>query len=189
MRPPRFASKSWGIKPHHCLHIWFLKSDLRNIALFVLNNGIDEAGFSTSRGNRKHELIASLLRAKLEVAIPIRDRGIDVLAYVDQEPRSTYLKSIAIQMKSAVGGCFSIESKYEKFSNLILAYVWHATEPTQTTVFAVKYSEALAIASEVGYTRTPSWAAGCYVTTRPSARLRGLLEPFRATEARWLSLF
>jgi len=66
----------------------------------------------------RHRLIAELLRANLEVAIPARDRGIDLIAYADLETQVTRFSACPIQLKAALGGSFSVDRKYAKFSRL-----------------------------------------------------------------------
>jgi hypothetical protein len=56
----------------------------------------------------KNYLTAKLLRAGLEVAIPIRDRGIDLIAYADIDERLTSFVSCPIQMKAAMQRSFSL---------------------------------------------------------------------------------
>src|SRR5437660_905735 len=67
----------------------------------------------------RHQLINELLRAELEVAVPARDRGIDLIAYADLGTKVEKFAACPIQMKAALSASFSIESKYQKFPNLI----------------------------------------------------------------------
>lgn len=133
----------------------------------------------------RHRLIAELLRANLEVAIPARDRGIDLIAYADLGTQVTRFSACPIQLKAAIGGSFSVDRKYAKFPNLLMAYVWYLEDPVRTVTYATTYPEAVAVADAMGYTKTPSWEKGLYVTTRPSPHLVAQLEPFRMTPERW----
>jgi hypothetical protein len=96
-----------------------------------------------------------------------------------------------IQMKAATGAVFSLTPKYAKFPRLILAYVWNLGDSTKTKCFALTYAEALAVADEMGYTKTDSWQTGGrnkipgYSTTALSARLRELLAPFEMNPEKW----
>jgi hypothetical protein len=136
-------------------------------------------------------LASELLRAGLEVAKPERDRGIDLIAYLDLDEVSGNFHACPIQMKAATGAVFSLNPKYAKFPRLILAYVWNLGESSKTTCFALTYSEALGVANEMGYTKTDSWQTGGrnklpgYSTTAPSARLRELLGPFEMNADKW----
>ena len=76
--------------------------------------------------------------------------------------------------------------KYEKFNDLLVAFVWHldAREPVQT--YALTCKEALEIGVAMGWTRTNSWKKdGAYVTTQPSEKLMHLLNPHLMTGERW----
>jgi hypothetical protein len=135
----------------------------------------------------RQKLIAELLRANLEVSVPIRDRGIDLVAYADLQDRVSQFSACPIQLKAAMGESFSIDIKYAKFPNLIIAYVWHIENDARTVTYATSYSEALGIAESMGYTKTKSWAHGLYASTKPSTNLLIRLEPFRMTPEKWWS--
>jgi hypothetical protein len=136
-------------------------------------------------------LASELLRAGLEVAKPERDRGIDLIAYLDLDEVSGNFHACPIQMKAATGAVFSLNPKYAKFPRLILTYVWNLADSTKTKCFALTYSEARAVADQMGYTKTDSWQTGGrnklpgYSTTAPSVRLRELLVPFEMNPEKW----
>lgn len=73
----------------------------------------------------RNKLVDELLRAGLEVAVPERDRGIDLIAYVDLKSQATSFIACPIQIKAASAKHFSINRKYAKVRDLILAFVWH----------------------------------------------------------------
>jgi hypothetical protein len=133
----------------------------------------------------RNRLIDELLRAGLEVALPIRDRGVDLIAYADLGPQLTAFAACPIQMKAYSGRAFSIDLKYAKFPNLLLAHIWHIDAPDDEVTFAMTYHEALSVADAMGWTKTASWAKGYYANTAPSAKLRELLEPHRMTPHHW----
>ncbi len=139
----------------------------------------------------KNWLASELLRAGLEVAKPERDRGIDLIAYIDLDERVTNFVACPIQMKAATGAVFSLDPKYQKFPRLLLAYIWHLGNPTETKCFALTYTEALRVAEKMGWTKTDSWLTGGntarrgYSTTAPSKRLRGLLAAHEMTSEKW----
>jgi hypothetical protein len=56
-------------------------------------------------------LASELLRAGLEVARPERDRGIDLIAYLDLDERVSSFLACPIQMKAATGALFQPVSK------------------------------------------------------------------------------
>jgi len=138
-------------------------------------------------------LTSELLRAGLEVARPERDRGIDLIAYRDIGEKKQFV-AYPIQMKAASASTFSIDPKYAKFARLIMAYVWDLNDSAVTKCFALTYAEALQVATEMGYTRTPSWLTGGrtqkrgYTTTAPSRKLCALLSPFQMDSEKWVKL-
>jgi hypothetical protein len=134
----------------------------------------------------RNRLVDELLRAGLEVALPERDRGIDLIAYSDLDPRAPSFVARPIQMKAASGAHFSIYRKYEKFPDLILAFVWNVASAGDARTYALSYDEALAVAEAMGWTSTASWTrAGCYSTQRPGWELLQLLKPHRMTPETW----
>ena len=127
-------------------------------------------------------LIEQLLAAGLEVAVPVRDKVVDLIAYRDDGPALT---AFPIQLKAATETGFLLDRKYAAPSGLILVYVWHAAKPARAVVFALTYRQALGVCEEMGYTQTESWARGNYAVTSPGERLRGLLERYRMTPEAW----
>ena len=49
----------------------------------------------------RSKLVAELLRSGIEVAIPERDRGIDLIAYLDLDLRAAHFVARPIQMKAS----------------------------------------------------------------------------------------
>jgi hypothetical protein len=133
----------------------------------------------------RHRLIQELLGAGLEVAVPQRDRGIDLIAYVDRDSRVSNFVAVPIQMKAATGRSFSIATKYSKFPNLLLAYVWGLGTRVQPVTYAMTHPEALAVGDGMGWTKTDSWKRGLYTTQQPSRKLLGLLDAHRMTPEKW----
>ena len=133
----------------------------------------------------RNRLVDEILRAGLEVALPARDRGVDLIAYADLGPRLTAFAAAPIQMKACSTRAFSIDAKYAKFPNLILAHIWHIDSPEDEVTYAMTYADALDVAGAMGWTKTASWASGYYTNTKPGAKLRELLEPHRMTPIRW----
>ena len=133
----------------------------------------------------RQTLTAQLLRAGLEVATPIRDRGIDIIAYADIDRRVTRFVSRPIQMKAAMNRSFSVNSKYARVRDLLIAYVWELHDPSQTVIYCLSYKESLSIAKRLGWTRTASWEKGAYSTSQPSAKIVSLLRPYLMTPDSW----
>jgi len=131
-------------------------------------------------------LTAELLRAGLEVATPVRDRGIDLIAYADLDAGHGKFTARPIQLKAATKRAFSMDRKYEKFPNLLLAFVWDIHDLPNSQCYLLTYRQSLEIGAEMGYTATPTWKkTGKYTTTRPSEKLRGCLGRYRVTQGDW----
>jgi hypothetical protein len=129
---------------------------------------------------------SELLRDGLEVAVPGRDRGIDLVVYADLFSRVKRFIARPIQMKAASGRSFSIDRKYGKVANLIIAYVWHIHDPGKTVTYALTYRGALKVARKCwARARSQSWKRGRYSTNSPNRKLCKLLEPYRMTEGNW----
>lgn len=133
----------------------------------------------------RNRLIDELILAELEVAIPLRDRGVDLVAYVDLSSAASRFVAVPIQMKAASRRAFSLDKKYSRISNLLLAYVWELQTPDLTVTYALTYEEALRIAENLGWTKTSSWAKGRCSTSKPSKKLRDLLEPYKMSSLAW----
>jgi hypothetical protein len=137
----------------------------------------------------RNRLIDELLRDELEVALPVRDRGIDLIAYADLS--STVARYVArpIQMKAAWAQSFSIHRKYERFRDLILAFVWNLGDREKAVTFAMSYGDAIGIGDSMEWTKSGSWVrGGSYSTNKPSVRLLELLEPHRMAPSTWWRL-
>jgi hypothetical protein len=136
----------------------------------------------------RQRLIGELLRDGLEVAVPVRDRGIDLIAYADLTRQVARFASRPIQMKAATTSAFGIDQKYAQIADLFIAYVWHLDELNAAVSYALPYADAVKVAEDMGWTETASWQQGSYTTTRPSKRLLRLLEPYRMSPGRWWAL-
>jgi hypothetical protein len=134
----------------------------------------------------RNRLVNEIIRADLEVSIPIRDRGIDLIVYADRAER---FSSRPIQMKSSQGeGRFQIDKKYEKFPDIIIAFVWHLADREKEITYALTYTDTIMIATEMGYTETHSWRDLHGYSIEVNSRLRELLKPYVGTPGRWRAL-
>lgn len=132
-------------------------------------------------------MIGLLLRDGLEVARPERDRGLDLIAYLDIDQAGGPFLACPIQVKAHVREAFAVDRKYEKFPNLLLAFLWNVVDPANLEAYCLSYSEAVQVADSLGWTATASWAAGIYSTTRPSIRVKQALQPYRMAPGRWIA--
>lgn len=71
-----------------------------------------------------------------------------------------------------------------------MVYVWNV-EPHigKAEFYAMTWRQALAIADEIGWTRTPSWPKkDWYSTHRPGARVKAAIEQYRMLPGSWTQL-
>jgi hypothetical protein len=126
-------------------------------------------------------LINRIIEDGLEVARPERDRGVDLIAYKDLAKTGRFVAR-PIQMKAATHARFGIDKRFALIAKLLVVFVWLKEE----AAFTLTYPEAVHVGEEMGYTDTDSWRLrGKYDTTRPSARLRTTLEPYRMGPGAW----
>jgi len=135
----------------------------------------------------RHFLIAQLVAGGLEVAVPVRDRGVDLIACLDLSKETQQFVSCPIQMKASQEARFSLDRKYERIANLLLAFVWHVEDPSKACVYALNYEEAFRLIDKRGHTKRDSWTVkGGWSVPNPGPDdwLRDL-EPYRMTPDRW----
>jgi hypothetical protein len=123
----------------------------------------------------KQIAIAHLLAADLEVAVPIRDRGIDLIVYRDRAEDGVF-RACPIQLETASEAVFGLDAKYQHFGGLRIVFVWNAKEPSKAQLFSLTYVEAEEVLTQMKFDQTDSWKEGKYTTTRPSVKLKALLE-------------
>lgn len=130
----------------------------------------------------KHLLIAHLVAAGLEVAEPVRDKGIDLIVYRDKGD----FRARPVQMKASSLESFSLDGKYERFPHLLIAYVWNVQTPDRSEVYALTFEEAKKILISKGYDKTESWEKRKYYFVRNAgAELKKLLAPHRMSPENW----
>ncbi len=137
----------------------------------------------------RNRLTGELLGDGLEVAVPARDRGVDLIAYADLAFQVAAFAARPIQMKAFTARGFSVDRKYTKIADLLLAYVWHVGGTDTAVTYAMPHAAAVRVAEAMGWTETASWAdGGTYTRTSPSKKLLGLLEPHRMGPGKWFPL-
>ena len=124
----------------------------------------------------KHILIANLLAANLEVAEPIRDHGIDLIVFRDGLDGDKFI-ACPIQLKTATDEAFELYSKYERFPDLRIVYVWNVRNPKDAEFYCLTYPEAISVLKSMnhkGYSILKDKKH--WVTTKPSKTLKGILK-------------
>ena len=143
----------------------------------------------------RNRLVESIIAADLEVALPVRDDGADLIVY--SRKNDGVFSARPVQLKTSTRPRFAVDrNKYEGRQGLIMAYVWGED---RSTIYVLAYDPDIDyIARKMGWDKTDSWKYGgrkdggphekpgwsCY----PSPKLLELLERFRATRRRWRTL-
>lgn len=133
-------------------------------------------------------LVSALVAAGLEVARPERDRGVDLLAYLDLEQDLPFT-AVPIQLKASEGTGVSLLRKYEKFGNLLTVLAWHVLTPHDSCFYALGPADVTRVAEQMRWSATKSWSGGHepgmphpkggYHVTRAGRGLVEMLEEFR----------
>ncbi len=90
----------------------------------------------------RNRLVNELLKAGIEVALPVRDRGVDVIVYADLKSQVNEFAARPIQMKAASTATFGVDRKYERIRGLLIAYVWYVQEPKRAVTYVLTFAEA-----------------------------------------------
>lgn len=137
----------------------------------------------------RSRLIESVLRAGLEVAIPQRDHGIDLIVFDEGDRhRRKAFRAIPIQMKSSSTQQFVISRRYEQFPDLRIAHVWNVHDTAAVEIYVLTHEESVRIGDQVGWTKTRSWSLGAYSKRgiRAGTPIHAALAPYRvATPEDW----
>ncbi len=133
----------------------------------------------------RNRLVEELFRAGLEVALPLRDRGIDLIAYEDTGEGVAAFSARPIQMKVASDERFNVDRKYAAFPGLIIAFVWNVGNSEKGVTYALTHADVLSVADQMGYTQTHARENGRYACTSISGKLRALLEAHRMRPTKW----
>lgn len=136
-------------------------------------------------------LEVSVLRAGLQLATPTIDSGIDAVVFATEGG----FRARPVQLKAFSGRGWSLYQRYEKFDQLLMAYVWSAVS-ADAQVVVMTYAESFAIAKAMGFTETASWKTGvktgkpgyAVTTMTVGGKLHQLCIPHLATPERWQAL-
>ena len=132
----------------------------------------------------RHYLISQLLSGGVEVATPLRDRGIDLIAYLDRLDEGAFY-ACPIQLKANEKARFGVHRKYETIPNLLMVYAWHVSGTTPS-LYAMTYKEAAGLLEARGHTETRSWnELGGYSLT-VNEQWATVLAPYKMDAKDWM---
>jgi hypothetical protein len=130
----------------------------------------------------KHLLISRLVAAGFEVAEPLRDNGIDLIVYRGDSEFTAW----PIQMKASTQESFSLDRKYKKIPNILIAYVWNVNAAERGDVYLLTFNDAVKVMEIKGYDETNSWKEkGYYFVRNAGIELKGLMKQYGMTAEQW----
>lgn len=97
-------------------------------------------------------LETELIKRGFEVARPHRDKGIDLLGFLDV-PADPFA-ALPIQVKAFTGTSFSVMRKYERMTGLVLVYIWNVLASPR--FFLMSYAEAAGRWCQTNANRSPN---------------------------------
>lgn len=137
----------------------------------------------------RNRLVDDILRGGLEVAMPARDSGIDLIVFFTGVSDQSRFCARPIQLKASSKESFGIHQKYEKFPDMLIAHVWHVNTREDIEVYVMSYRQSIQIGDAMGWTEKPSWRNGkAYTTSSPSKKLKDLMLPFLTTADDWKTI-
>ena len=137
------------------------------------------AGKSSSRVEiaGRSWVISRLLAHGCEVAVPVVDSGIDIIAF--REIGDGGVRALPLQLKCATNEAFSLDVKYAR-RGITLIYVWPAM--SNPTDFVLSYDEARAVFVPRSPKTASSADGGAYSMSTVSKVRKQQLAPY---ENRW----
>lgn len=128
-------------------------------------------------------LVSQLIQGGIEVARPERDRGVDLIAYIETPD----FVACRIQVKVSSGSAFVVHR--EKYKGMLLVYVWHINNSSQTIAYAMTSAQACGIAKQMGWTKNRCWTKRNGYWRVPSvgadSDLYKRLKPHQMTASKW----
>jgi hypothetical protein len=126
-----------------------------------------------------------LLREDIEVAEPVRDRGIDLIAYLRKEEGQRF-HARPLQLKVASDRDFSVYKKYDEFNDMVVVYVWRIAYEDGPEIYALTTQETLDVAEQRGWTETNTWAnKDQYNDTTVTGPTQNAVNPYEIEPGGW----
>lgn len=131
----------------------------------------------------RNRLVDELLQAGLEVALPVAQRGVDLIVFTHQNDGS--FVACPVQLRASSGRKFTIDHASDKMPNLIYAFVWGIGSDKVAT-YALTHKEMQRIGESTGYSLMQSSQRALY-DHASNRSLLDELERYRMTPDAWRS--
>jgi hypothetical protein len=142
------------------------------------------AGKDSTRKAGKRIFVSRAEAAGLRVDDGRRCEGADLrLSFAAGTTRDG--ATFAVKLKAYSDARFTLYKTDLKAPRSLLAYVWNAKTPEESSIYALTYEEALRIVQARPYVETKSWVDYGGYSIRVGVTLKKMLEPYRMTPERW----
>jgi hypothetical protein len=130
----------------------------------------------------RNHLITQLIEDDVNVAIPLWDQGVDLIAYYKG---TDGLVARPLQLKVAESCRWGVYKKYKDIPGLLMVYIWNVNSKVQ--IYAMSYTEAEHLLSigKTDHAQSDSYKNKGFYHTVPSKDLLKGLEPFLMTRGDW----
>lgn len=130
-----------------------------------------------------------LTREGIEVAEPVRDQGIDLVAYLSKDDGADRFQARPLQLKVASDRAFSIRRKYLAFNQMYIVYVWRVAYPSdEPEIYVLDTDEMVAVGDERGWTTNPTWIDNDrWDETQATQATKRLIQKHRMKPGGWRS--
>ena len=121
-------------------------------------------------------VLVELLKRDVEVAVPVVDRGLDLIAFATAPtPRA-----VPLQVKTTPGANFTVHRAWERVGGLVIVYVFDVA--TRPSFYLLTYGDAVSIAGRwTNLSTSVSWndpKRGNHDWSSLTQEKRGELRPF-----------
>jgi len=135
----------------------------------------------------RNHLIAQLIEDDVDAAVPLWDKGVDLLAYYAGAKR---LVARPLQLKVSETSRWGVYKKYAKIKDLLMVHIWYVKQSSRVEIYAMSYAEAKDLLERTStYATTKTWKKpmGHYDTSPilSNSKLWKSLQPFRMTKDKW----
>jgi hypothetical protein len=132
-------------------------------------------------------VVNQLTHEGIEVAEPVRDRGVDLVAYLSKEDGADEFYARPLQLKVSSHRGFSIRKKYLEFNQMYVVYVWRVAYPSEESeIYVLDTDEMEAVGNERGWTTNSTWLDdGRWDETEATEATKDVIKEYRVHPGDW----
>ncbi len=116
-----------------------------------------------------------------ELAVPVRDCGIDCLLYFPVEDRLLNT-AIPVQLKCYSAQALTVDSRYDRIGNILHVVIWNCLTASPS-FFVLTQKHAMQLAAHLKWDKTTGWAnkGGRYDATTATGPIRDAMTQYSVT--------